>query len=223
MQKLREMSNKTTDIRKKILSILKLYTLSTREISSEIGTTYSTTLKYLEILHASSLVENKVYGKTKVWSLKKTDPFDLDINSLIYLLLKNSWEKFQNYEILEEILNSFYSQALELNKEQLSKFRDEGLIQKYLELETKQKWKDIEGYDIIEDIPSEIKVKVYDCKYKFGCCANFYEKNIDIFCINGYKLQCILNFFADKKYQFEMIDFTIDPSTCIFKLKKNNL
>jgi predicted transcriptional regulator len=74
------MTKRELNLREKILSLLKKYTLSTREISQEIGATYATTLKHLDILHASSLIENKVYGKTKVWALKKLDPFTFDIN-----------------------------------------------------------------------------------------------------------------------------------------------
>ncbi len=212
---------KNSDIRQKILLLLKSYTLSTREISEEIGATYATTLKYLEILHASSLIENKVYGKTKVWSLKRINPFDLEINNFLYLFSKTLWKESQNYQRLEEMLNAFYSNLVKLNEDNLKKLDNIELIKRYLELEKDMKWKDIEGYDIIENQNSNIQIKIFDCNYKFGYCANLFDENIKIFCVMGQKFLCLLNYMLKQPFHSDLKEFSIDPNFCIVQVNKS--
>ncbi len=206
--------NKHPDLKQKILSLLVNYTLSTREISEEIGATYATTLKYLEILHASSLVENKVYGKTKVWALKKKDPFDLEVNSLLYLLIKNLSQTNKGYDRLQEILWAFYSKNIEDHVNKLKNKDVSDLIEKYLEIEQNKKWKDVEGYDIPHSNTDELQIQIFDCKYKFGTCANLQEDHIEIYCIMGQKFPCLLSKALGLEYRLKLIEFNLDPNNC---------
>jgi len=216
------MSGKISSLGKKILALLKNYTLSTREISQEIGATYATTLKYLEILNASLLVENIVYGKTKVWSLKKSDPFNLDVNTLLFLLIKTLHTKKTSLDLLDSILDSFYVKAIDINKEKLKNFSEIELIKRYLELERKLKWTEIEEYDIMNEDPLYIELKIFDCKYKFGCCVNLKHDNLEIYCMVGRKFPLILERILNLRYLLQLADFSIDPNFCIIKLKKLN-
>jgi len=215
------MTEKNLEVKDKILALLKNYTLSTREISEEIGVTYATTLKHLEILHASQLLDNTIFGKTKVWNLKRSDPFDLDSKSILYLLCKRLMEKHGNYDFLEEILETFYRKAIQIHQDKLKNINDIELIKKYLELEKKMKWKDIVEYDI-EIVDSNIIIKVFECKFKYGCCANLHDENIKIHCILGQKFQTLLNLILNKQYKTELIEFSIDPSICKIQLPKSN-
>ncbi|HUX99062.1 MAG TPA: helix-turn-helix domain-containing protein [Candidatus Deferrimicrobium sp.] len=221
-----QQSNKIPDLKQKILSLLQNYTLSTREISQEIGATYATTLKHLEILHASALVEYNVYGKTHVWKKKSTNPFDLDINSLLYLLIKNlplksNQKSESSKELLENIMTTFYLHAIEIHLEKLRSLKTDqvALIQKYAELEKNLKWKDIQEYDIVSN-ESDIRIKIFDCKYKFGCCANLHEEGTEIFCIAGQKFPCLLKAILNQQYKLNLVDFSLDPSFCILQLNK---
>lgn len=214
------MTKRELNLRDKILSLLKDYTLSTREISQEIGATYPTTLKHLDILHASSLIENKVYGKTKVWSLKKFDPFTFDINQFFYLLCEKLWDQDQNYSFLEDILSSFYLRAIEKHEDSLKDLDETELIKRYLELETNLKWKEIEEYDVLDTENDGVKMKIYDCKYKFGFCANMKEENKEICCIVGKKFIILLNYFKKTSISLELLDFSIEPNICQIQLLK---
>jgi len=219
------MAERNSDFGKKILSLLQQYpALSTREISEEIGATYATTLKYLEILHASDQIDNKVFGKTKVWSLKKEDPFELDTSSLLYFLLKDLAKNSQSYDPIINILNTFYSKAIEIHREKLKKLVGQELLKKYLELEKNEKWEKIEDYDIQQDNPNAIKVKIFDCKYKFGCCAHLSEENTNskICCIMGYKFSCLLKSILNQDYKLQIAEFSLDPSFCVIQYEKSN-
>ena len=217
------MAEKNSDLRKKILSLLQQYqTLSTREISEEIGATYATTLKYLEILHASDQIDNKVFGKTKVWSIKKEDPFELDPSALLYLFIKDLAKNTQSYDSLINLLNAFYSKAIEIHREKLKKLVGQELLKKYLEFEKNEKWEKIEDYDIQQDNPNAIKVKIFDCKYKFGCCAHLNEENIKVCCIMGQKFWCLLHSILNQDYSLQLTEFSLDPSFCILQYEKSN-
>lgn len=217
------MATKNPDLQDKILALLKNYTLSTREISQEIGSTYATTLKHLDILLARSMVENKVYGKTKVWALKKKDPFDLDTKTLLYLLLKNN-----QYALIREILVTFYKQNIEANKHLIKFTNNIDLIHRYLELEKGIKWKDLQEYDILNaeelvknDLPV-FQIKIFDCKFKFGCCANLHEENKEILCFVGQKFPVLLSHAANQHYTVQLMEFSVDPNTCIIQLEKQS-
>jgi predicted ArsR family transcriptional regulator len=217
------MAEKNSDLRKKILTLLEQYiTLSTREISEEIGATYATTLKYLEILHASDQIDNKVFGKTKVWSLKKDDPFDLDPSDILYLLIKDLAKNAQSYDSLINILNTHYSKAIEIHREKLKKLVGQELFKKYLELEKNEKWEKIDDYDIQQDNPNAIKIKIFDCKYKFGCCAHLSEENIKICCIIGQKFAYLLKSILSQDFRLQLTDFSLDPSFCVVQYEKSN-
>lgn len=216
------MAEKNSDLRKKILTLLQQYvTLSTREISEEIGATYATTLKYLEILHASDQIDNKVFGKTKVWSLKKDDPFELDTSDLFYLLIKDLVKNSQSYDSLINILNTHYSKAIEIHREKLKKLVGAELLKKYLELEKNEKFEKIDDYDIHQDNPIAIVVKIFDCKYKFGCCAHLSEENIKICCIMGQKFSCLLKSILDQDFKLNLTEFSLDPSVCVVQYEKS--
>jgi len=210
-------------ISKKILSLLQTDTLSTRDISEEVGATYATTLKYLEMLRASDLIDNKVFGKTKVWYLKKEeDPFELDLFAFLYLMIKDLATTSQSYNTLIDILNTFYLKGIELNRSKLKNFTGIELIKKYTELEKDQKWDKIEGYyyDASEENASTLKIKIYGCEYKFGCCAHLNLENIEICCIMGLKFPCLLHAIANEEYKLQLIEFSLDPSVCIIQLDK---
>ncbi|MFX1294290.1 MAG: winged helix-turn-helix domain-containing protein [Promethearchaeota archaeon] len=215
------MPERNSSLQKKILSLLKTYTLSTREISQELGSTYATTLKHLDILYARSLIENKVYGKTKVWSIKKINPFELDLNSFLYFLIRKNMNQFQNYQNIKDILNKFYLNTIKLNRDKLNNLKSTELIKRYLELEMNRKWNSIEEYDILDENSEKIKIKIYDCKYKFGCCANLFDEKIEILCIISQKFPCLLNFIENQLYIPELIEFSIDPSICVIQLNKS--
>ncbi|TFF86559.1 MAG: transcriptional regulator [Promethearchaeota archaeon] len=213
--------SKKIDIEEKILSLLRNYTLSTRDISQEIGFTYPTTLKHLEIMLAKGLVENKVYGKTKVWSTRKNNFFDLDKNTLLYLLIKKFRENQSGLDILKTILNEFFSKNIKSYQEKLKDLDAVNLVKKYLEIEKKQKWKEIQDYDL-ELQENIIKMKIFDCPYKFGCCANLKSEDIELFCISAYRFQTLFSTIFKLDYRMNLFKFSIDPSVCEIRLIKND-
>jgi predicted ArsR family transcriptional regulator len=211
-------------ISKKILSLLQTDTLSTRDISEEIGSTYATTLKYLEMLRASDLIDNKIFGKTKVWYLKKEeDPFELDLFALLYLLIKDLAMNSQSYDTLINILNSFYLKGIELNRNKLKIFAGIELIKKYTELEKDLKWEKIEGYyyDASQTNSNTLEIKLYGCEYKFACCAHLNLEHIDICCIMGQKFPCLLRAISNEDYKLQLVEFSLDPSICVIHLDKS--
>ena len=211
------MIDKNKDYKQEILKILSGDQLSTREISQELGVTYGTTLKYLEILNASLMVENKVFGKTKVWTLKKINPVELDQSILLYHLIKKSHQEYKNYDFLFKMLDDFYTKSLEsinCNFKDLNEFQ---IINKYLDFLKKSNWKEIKSFEIIEE-NNKIKLQINECKFKFGCCYKLKNEKIPILCIEGYRFVNLLNEKLNKKHKIDSIDLSISPNYCTFKI-----
>ena len=212
-----KMNDKNKDYKLEILKILRGNQLSTRDISQEIGTTYSTTLKYLEIMNASFIIENKVFGKTKVWSIKSQNPLELDLNRFFYTLIKNSVDQSQKNEVLLEVLNSFYSSSFATIKEKMRNLDEIELIKRYIELCLNLRWKEITNYEIDKEDNSNLIV-IRNCRHKFGCCYQLNEENIPLICMEGVKFVSLLDYFLQKNYGFDLVEFSISPHVCKVKL-----
>ncbi|NHI93910.1 MAG: transcriptional regulator [Candidatus Lokiarchaeota archaeon] len=214
-------TEKNKDFKNEILKILRGNQLSTREISEELGATYGTTLKYLEILNASLMIENKIFGKTKVWTIKKINPLELDQNSLLFIILKNSNQNNKNNDQLIEILNTFYSKAFRTIK---SEFKNLGMIEaikRYIEILKDSKWKEINDFEI-NGVNDSINIKIKECKYKFGCCYNIKKDNIPIFCIQSYGFLSLFKNVLNKNINFDLIHFGLSPNYCTISFKNQD-
>ena len=216
-------NGKNRDFKERIITLLKDDHLSTREISEEIGATYATTLKYLDVLHASSLVENKVYGKTKVWTLKKKNPLEFNQYSLAYHLIEKSWEQFKTHDFARKIFDSAFSKLNKTFVDKIGNSIESKIIIRYLELEKNAKWKELPEYDL-EVENSNIMLKIFSCKYKFHCCFPLKEKNIPILCIEGQRILNLLNLMSNKKYSYKLNEFSISPNLCrvLFSVTPNS-
>ena len=212
------MIDKNKDYKQEILKILSGNQLSTREISQELGVTYGTTLKYLEILNASLMIENKVFGKTKVWTLKKINPIELDENTLFYNLIKKYYQEFQNYDFILSLLDTFYTKSLESIDGNFQDLNTNRILKRYLEILKKSNWKEGNEYEVIED-ESGISVQINECKFKFGCCFNLKNEGIPILCIEGYRFVNLLNKKLNKNHSIELIDFSLSPNFCKLKIE----
>ena len=207
------MIDKNKDYKLEILKILRSNQLSTREISQELGVTYGTTLKYLEILNASLMVENKVFGKTKVWTLKKINPLELDENTLFYNLIKKCLQELHNFDFLINLLDSFYTKSLESINGDFQDLTRIETLKKYLEILKNSKWKEISDYKVFEE-NKKIYIEIPECKYKFGCCYNLKKEDAPIFCIEGYRFVNLLNKETNQKHILELLDISISPNYC---------